>query len=203
MFRNRFLPAILITLTWALSSTAHAQLLGSEAKDTETEQPTPRPAMSDVDPALLIKYQALKDRRAALDARRDALLDRDPPATAEELQAIERVEAELLEEQKIADERQDRADMISGVLAQMKELGFVGAAAPLERLQFGPEIVFLTQASKAHIKPDETSRSLITFNQDDRVLKVAELDGIDWVMVWIKTTRRLAFMPSGAVEALE
>lgn len=165
------------------------------------QQPT-APQAPVIDPVKMQRLQALKDRRAALDERARKLAVRDQPQTQAQLDAIAGVAAQIQSETQTAGSAAWRAATLSTVLQQLQQGGFRGAA-PINRLRINPAIVYTTRANQAYLNPDPESRSLSTFDAGTYLTKVADLEGLDWVMIWIDPNRGYAFMPTSSVQVFQ
>jgi hypothetical protein len=145
--------------------------------------------------ALLDRLSALRARKDALDRRAAALAQAGQPATPEQTERLRTLQFQIQEQTDAltwAAWRATSAEQYAGALR------FSAFAAPKARVRIAPRLLLMERETMARLEPTATSRTVATLQTNRPVLKIADLDGLDWILVWIDAPQAFAYLPAGA-----
>lgn len=155
------------------------------------------------DPVFQAALDQLLKRRAELDAR-NAELDRRDSAAGQALLA----ERDSLQQRANALETafiwaRWREETSQKILTQIQAQDFINFAIPKASFKTKVELIELARENQSYLRPDLNSRAIRALAKGEVVMKVGEVTGTDWVLVWLDEKSRFSFIPKGATILFE
>lgn len=156
------------------------------------------PPVAQEDAAHAADLAALKARRAALDERAAKVAAGRGPASPELFKTLQETNAAKPDLEQSLRMQDWRAQVAEHYLGRLQAAGGASFSAPRAALVIAPEPLLMVRENNAYSMPDSESAVVATFAKQAPVMKLAEIAGLDWIVVWADAAGAFAYLPSGA-----